>query len=92
MLKHVNVKELEKKFVKLQAELIILRVRFYREASASLNEAITEFETWRANDNGYTEYGAWILGIARGLENTLNTEGIQAFMSAFDELDYTHTS
>lgn len=89
MLKHVNVKELEKKFVKLQAELIILRVRFYREASASLNEAITEFETWRANDGGYTEYGSWILGIARALENTLNTKGIRAFMDVFDELDYS---
>ena len=89
MLKHVNVKELEKKFVKLQAELIILRCRFYREATVSLNEATQEFETWRANDGGYTEYGAWILGIARGLENTLNTEGIQAFMDAFDELDYS---
>ena len=89
MLKHVNVKELEKKFVKLQAELIILRCRFYREATVSLNKATQEFETWRANDGGYTEYGAWILGIARGLENTLNTEGIQAFMDAFDELDYS---
>lgn len=88
MLKHVNVKELETRFVKLQAELIILKVRFYREASASLNEAITEFETWRANDGGYTEYGSWILGIARGLENTLNTKGIQVFMNAFEELDY----
>lgn len=88
MLKHVNVKELEAQFVKLQAELILLRCRFYREASASINEAIAEFETWRANDGGYTEYGAWILGIARGLENTLNTEGIQAFMNAFEELDY----
>lgn len=87
MLKHVNVKELEKKFVKLQAELIILRCRFYREASASINEAIAEFETWRANDGGLTEQATWMLGIARGLENTLN-EGIQAFMDAFEELDY----
>ena len=89
MLKHVNVKELEKKFLMLQAELIILRCRFHREASASINEAIAEFETWRAKDGGYTEYGSWILGIARGLEDTLNTEGIQAFMDAFDELDYS---
>ena len=88
MLKHVNVKELENQFIKLQAELIILKVRFYREASASLNEATQEFETWRANDGGYAEYGAWILGIARGLEDTLNNEGIQSFMDAYDELDY----
>lgn len=89
MLKHVNVIALEKQFVKLQAELILLRCRFYREASASINEAIAEFETWRANDGGLTEHACWILGIARGLENTLNTEGIQAFMDSFDELDYS---
>lgn len=88
MLKHVNVIALEKQFVKLQAELIILRVRFYREASASLNEAIAEFETWRANDGGYTEYGSWILGIARGLEDTLHNKGISEFMNAFDSLEY----
>lgn len=87
MLKHVNVKELEKKFVKLQAELIILRISFYKEASASIHETIAEFETWRANDGGLTEHACWMLGIARGLENTLN-EGIQAFMNAFEELDY----
>lgn len=87
MLKHVNVKELEKKFVKLQAELLILRVKFYKEATASLNEAMVEFESCRCQDGGYTEYGAWMLGITRGLENTLN-EGIQAFMNAFEELDY----
>lgn len=89
MLKHVNVKELEKKFLMLQAELIILRCKFYKEATASLKEATQEFETWRANDGGYTEYGSWILGIARGLEDTLNTEGIRAFMDAFNELDYS---
>lgn len=88
MLKHVNVIALNNQFVKLQAELIILRARFYREASASLNEAIAEFETWRANDGGYTEYGSWILGIARGLEDTLHTKGISEFMNAFEELDY----
>lgn len=87
MLKHVNVKELEKKFIKLQAELIILRISFYKEASASIHETIAEFETWRANDGGLTEHACWMLGIARGLENTLN-EGIQAFMNAFEELDY----
>ena len=88
MLKHVNVKELEKKFVKLQAELIILRCRFYREASASINEAMVEFESYRCEDGGLTEHACWMLGIARGLEDTLNTEGIQSFMGAFDELDY----
>lgn len=87
MLKHVNVKELEKKFLMLQAELIILRCKFYKEATASLNEAMVEFESCRCQDGGYTEYGAWMLGITRGLENTLN-EGIQAFMNAFEELDY----
>ena len=88
MLKHVNVKELETRFVKLQAELIILRCRFYREVNASLNEAITEFESYRCEDGGLTEHAAWMLGIARGLENTLNTEGVQAFMNAFDSLEY----
>lgn len=89
MLKHVNVKELEKKFLMLQAELIILRCKFYKEATASLKEVTQEFETWRCQDGGYTEHAVWILGIARGLENTLNTEGIQAFMDAFDELNYS---
>lgn len=88
MLKHVNVKELEAQFVKLQAELILLRCRFYREASASLNEAMVEFESYRCEDGGLTEYACWMLGIARGLEDTLNTEGIQSFMGAFDELNY----
>ena len=88
MLKHVNVKELETRFVKLQAELIILRCRFYREASASLKEAMVEFESCRCEDGGLTEHACWMLGIARGLENTLNTEGIQAFMNAFDGLAY----
>lgn len=88
MLKHVNVKELEKKFVKLQAELIILRCRFYREASASLNEATVEFESYREDDGGLTEHACWMLGIARALENTLATEGIQAFMNYFDSLEY----
>lgn len=87
MLKHVNVKELEAQFVKLQAELILLRCRFYREASASLNEAMVEFESYRCEDGGLTEHACWMLGIARGLENTLN-EGIKAFMNAFEELDY----
>lgn len=87
MLKHVNVKELEARFIKLQAELILLRCRFYREASASLNEAMVEFESYRCEDGGLTEHACWMLGIARGLENTLN-EGIQAFMNAFEELDY----
>lgn len=88
MLKHVNVKKLENKFLMLQAELIILRCRFYREASASLNEAKNNFETCRCQDGGYTEYGAWILGIARGLEDTLHTKGISEFMNTFEELDY----
>lgn len=88
MLKHVNVKELEKKFVKLQAELIILRCRFYREASASLNEAMVEFESYRCEDGGLTEHACWMLGIARGLENTLHNKGISEFMNAFEELDY----
>ena len=88
MLKHVNVKELEARFIKLQAELIILRISFYKEATASLKEAIAEFETWRADDGGYTEYGAWILGIARGLEDTLYNKGISEFMDYFDSLEY----
>lgn len=88
MLKHVNVKELEARFIKLQAELIILRCRFYREASASLKEAMVEFESYRCEDGGLTEHACWMLGIARGLENTLNTEGIQAFMNYFDSLEY----
>lgn len=87
MLKHVNVKELENQFVKLQAELIILRCKFYKEATASLNEAMVEFKSYRCEDGGLTEHACWMLGIARGLENTLN-EGIQAFMNAFEELDY----
>lgn len=87
MLKHVNVKELEKKFIKLQAELIILRISFYKEATASLNEATQEFESWCCQDGGLTEQACWMLGITRGLENTLN-EGTQAFMNAFEELDY----
>lgn len=88
MLKHVNVKELEKKFLMLQAELIILRCRFIGEASASLKEAMVEFESYRCEDGGLTEHATWMLGIARALENTLNTKGIRAFMDAFDELDY----
>lgn len=88
MLKHVNVKELEKKFLMLQAELIILRCRFIREASVSLKEAMVEFESYRCEDGGLTEHATWILGIARGLENTLNTKGISEFMNTFEELDY----
>ena len=88
MLKHVNVKELEAQFVQLQAELIILRCRFYREANASLNEATTEFESCRCEDGGLTEHATWMLGIARALENTLNTKGVREFMDAFDGLAY----
>lgn len=88
MLKHVNVKELEKKFLMLQAELIILRCKFYKEATASLKEATQEFESYRCEDGGLTEHATWILGIARGLENTLNTKGISEFMNTFEELDY----
>ena len=88
MLKHVNVIALERQFVKLQAELIILRTRFYWEASASLNEAMVEFQSCRCEDGGLTEHATWMLGIAKRLEDTLNTEGIQAFMNAFEELDY----
>ena len=88
MLKHVNVIALEKKFVQLQAELIILRARFYREASASLNEATTEFESCRCEDGGLTEHATWMLGIARALEDTLNTKGVREFMDTFNELAY----
>lgn len=88
MLKHVNVKELETRFVKLQAELIILRCKFYKEATASLKEATQEFETWRCQDGGYTEHAAWMLGFTKRLEDTLCNKGIQEFMNAFDELDY----
>ena len=88
MLKHVNVKELEKKFLMLQAELIILRVRFIREASASLNEAKNNFETCRCQDGGYTEHAAWMLGLTKHLEDILRNKGISEFMDAFDELDY----
>ena len=88
MLKHVNVKELETRFVKLQSELIILRCRFYREASASLKEAMVEFESCRCEDGGLTEHACYMLGIARALENTLNNKGISEFMDAFDGLAY----
>lgn len=88
MLKHVNVKELEKKFVKLQAELIILRISFYKEATASLKEAIAEFESYRCEDGGLTEHACWMLGIARGLEDTLHNKGISEFINAFNELAY----
>ena len=88
MLKHVNVIALERQFVKLQAELIILRTRFYWEASASLNEAMVEFQSCRCEDGGLTEHACWMLGIAKRLEDTLNTKGIQAFMGTFNELDY----
>lgn len=88
MLKHVNVKELEKKFVKLQAELIILRVRFYREASASLKEATKEFESYRCEDGGLTEHATWMLGLTKHLEDTLRNKGISEFMNAFESLEY----
>lgn len=88
MLKHVNVKELKKKFLMLQAELIILRCKFYKEATASLKEATQEFETWRCQDGGYTEHVAWMLGLTKRLEDTLCNEGIREFMDAFEELDY----
>lgn len=88
MLKHVNVKELKKKFLMLQAELIILRCKFYKEATASLKEATQEFETWRCQDGGYTEHVAWMLGLTKRLEDTLCNEGIREFMDAFDGLDY----
>lgn len=88
MLKHVNVKELEKKFLMLQAELIILRCKFYKEATASLKEATQEFETWRCQDGGYTEHAAWMLGLTKHLEDTLCNEGISEFMNAFESLEY----
>lgn len=88
MLKHVNVKELEKKFIKLQAELIILRCRFYREASASLNEAMVEFESYRCEDGGLTEQACWMLGLTNRLEDTLHNKGISEFMDYFDSLEY----
>lgn len=88
MLKHVNVKELEKKFLMLQAELIILRCKFYKEAIASLKEATQEFETWRCQDGGYTEHATWMLGLTKHLEDTLCNEGISEFMNAFESLEY----
>lgn len=88
MLKHVNVKELENQFVKLQAELIILRVRFYREASASLKEATKEFESYRCEDGGLTEHATWMLGLTKHLEDTLCNEGISEFMDVFETLEY----
>lgn len=88
MLKHANVKELEKKFLMLQAELIILRCKFYKEATASLKEATQEFETWRCQDGGYTEHAAWMLGLTNRLEEILCNKGISEFMNIFDELDY----
>lgn len=88
MLKHVNVKELEKKFLMLQAELIILRCRFIREASASLKEAMVEFESYRCEDGGLTEHATWMLGLTKRLEDTLCNEGISEFMNTFEELDY----
>lgn len=88
MLKHVNVKELEKKFLMLQAELIILRCKFYKEATASLKEATQEFETWRCQDGGYTEHAAWMLGLTNRLEEILCNKGIGEFMDYFDSLEY----
>ena len=88
MLKHVNVKELEKKFLMLQAELIILRCRFIREASASLKEAMVEFESYRCEDGGLTEHATWMLGLTKHLEDTLCNEGISEFMNAFESLEY----
>lgn len=88
MLKHVNVKELETRFVKLQSELITLRSRFYSEATASLEEATHEFETWRAKDGGLTEQACWMLGLTKRLEDTLCNKGISEFMNTFEELDY----
>lgn len=88
MLKHVNVKELEKKFLMLQAELIILRCKFYKEVTSSLKEATQEFETWRANDGGYTEHAAWMLGLTNRLEEILCNKGISEFMDYFDSLEY----
>lgn len=88
MLKHVNVKELETRFVKLQAELIILRCKFYKEATASLKEATQEFETWRCQDGGYTEHAVWMLGLTNRLEEILCNKGISEFMDYFDSLEY----
>lgn len=88
MLKHVNVKELEARFIKLQAELIILRCKFYKEATASLKEATQEFETWRCQDGGYTEHATWMLGLTNRLEDTLCNKGISEFMDYFDSLEY----
>lgn len=88
MLKHVNVKELEARFIKLQAELIILRCRFYREASASLKEAMVEFESCRCQDGGLTEQACWMLGLTNRLEDTLHNKGISEFMDYFDSLEY----
>lgn len=88
MLKHVNVKELEKKFLMLQAELIILRCKFYKEATASLKEATQEFETWRCQDGGYTEHATWMLGLTNRLEEILCNKGISEFMDYFDSLEY----
>lgn len=88
MLKHVNVKELEKKFLMLQAELIILRCKFYKEATASLKEATQEFETCRCQDGGYTEHTTWMLGLTKRLEDTLLNKGICEFMDAFESLEY----
>ena len=88
MLKHVNVKELEARFIKLQAELLILRCRFYKEATASLNEATQEFESWRCQDGGLTEQACWMLGLTKRLEDTLYNKGISEFMDYFDSLEY----
>lgn len=88
MLKHVNVIALENQFIKLQAELIILRCRFYRETSASLNEARDSFETCRCQDGGYTEHAAWMLGLTKRLEDTLWNKGISEFMNYYDSLEY----
>lgn len=88
MLKHVNVKELEARFINLQAELIILRCRFYREASASLKEAMVEFESYRCEDGGLTEHATWMLGLTKRLEDTLCNEGISEFMNYYDSLEY----
>lgn len=88
MLKHVNVKELEKKFLMLQAELIILRCKFYKEATASLKEATQEFETCRCEDGGYSEHAAWMLGLTNRLEEILCNKGISEFMGAFESLEY----
>ena len=88
MLKHVNVIALEKQFVRLQAELIILRTKFYREASASLNEAMVEFQSCRCEDGGLTEHACWMLGLTKRLEDTLCNKGISEFMNTFEELDY----